>query len=121
MNLMTFSQIIVIKSNSLIAYNGFTTDTVNIKSQIIFNKDGFIINSDNKVLSFLTINSQFDKQDFRIFYDTGHTLQDTLLNQISAIYHNEKYGNQVVIYFIGDNIKMMKKDKTYIIFKKNQN
>lgn len=106
------------KSDSIVAFNGFTTDTVRVNSQIIFNKDGFIINSDNSVLSFLTFNSQFDKQDYRIFYDTGLVLSDSLN---SVIYQNNKYASQVVIY-LGDNgIKIMKKDKTYILFKNVKN
>ena len=83
----------------------------------MFNTDGFVINSDYRVLSFLTINSQFDKQDYRMFYDTGHVLTDTVLNQTSAIYHNDKYATQVVIYFVDDDMRMIKKDKTYLIFK----
>ena len=116
-SLMTFSQIIVAKSDSIVAFSGFTIDTIKTNTQIVFNTDGFVINSDYRVLSFLTINSQFDKQDYRMFYDTGHVLTDTVLNQISAIYHNDKYATQVVIYFVDDDMRMIKKDKTYLIFK----
>ena len=120
LSLMTFSQnkIIVLESDSIVCSTGSTLDcSAKATTKIFFNKDGFIINSDIRVLSFIAINSQFDKDDYRIFEDTGHSLQDTTTNQNSAIYHNEKYATQVVIYFIGNDMKMIKKDKTYLIFK----
>lgn len=116
---MVYSQsIIMAKYDSVYCFSGTTVDSSRVESSFFFHQKGFIVHSDIRVLSFITINSQFDKDDYRIFEDTGHTLYDSTLNQDGVIYHNEKYKTQVVIYFDKEKkyMKLYKKDKSFLIF-----
>ena len=82
-----------------------------------FDSIGFVMEAkDTRILAFFSPNSNLDDEDYRFFNDTGYSLKDTNLNQTGAIYQEDIYKLQVAMYFIGKNVKLLKRDKTYVLF-----
>ena len=99
-------------------FNGIDTIHLPLKSEFIFQNSGFVLlANDKELLDFVVpYSSLYENFDARAFGDTRKTYLDSASNQNCTIYEAFKYKTQILLVFLNTDIKIVKKNKTYIKF-----
>lgn len=106
---------VIIKYDSIKIVTPYDTTKMKVENYFYFNRCSFVLISESSRIYDILIPAvhSFDATGIRILQDTGQKLEDGAI-----IYESEIHKRQIAIYFYDEmkKIKILKKDKTGIIF-----